>query len=155
MDTGAVFDVSASRDIPALPAAVWEVLRDTQHYAEWVAGTDAVTRTDGPAALGVTYDEINPIIGLWKATTRWDITEYEQGRRMVHCSADLPLARDFRVTMEIAAAGTGTRVTISMRAEESLGPIGWIFAKSMAPQVDRDNRKSLVNLENRWSTTAT
>jgi hypothetical protein len=74
---------------------------------------------------------------------------------MVHCSADLPLARDFRVTMEIAAAGTGTRVTISMRAEESLGPIGWIFAKSMAPQVDRDNRKSLVNLENRWSTTAT
>ena len=155
MDTGAVFDVSASRDIPALPAAVWEVLRDTQHYAEWVAGTDAVTRTDGPAALAVTYDEINPIIGPWKTTTRWEITEYDEGRQMVHSSADLPLTRDFRVTMEIAPAGTGTRVTMTMRAEESLGPIGWLFVRSMAPQVDRDNRKSLVNLENRWSTTAT
>ena len=57
--------------------------------------------------------------------------------------------------MEIAPAGTGTRVTMTMRAEESLGPIGWLFVRSMAPQVDRDNRKSLVNLENRLSTTAT
>ena len=104
MDTGAVFDVSASRDIPALPAAVWEVLRDTQHYAEWVAGTDAVTRTDGPADLAVTYAEINPIIGPWKATTRWDITECDEGRRMVHSCADLPLTRDFRVTMEMEAS---------------------------------------------------
>jgi len=150
-----VFDVSASRDIPASPAVVWEVLRDTQHYSEWVAGTDAVTRTDGPADLAVTYAEINPIIGPWKATTRWDITEYDEGRRMVHSCADLPLTRDFRVTMEIAPAGTGTRVTITMRAQESLGPIGWLFGRAMAPWVGRDNRTSLVKLENRLSTTAT
>ena len=150
-----MFDVGASRDIPASPAAVWEVLCDTQHYAEWVVGTDAVTRTDGPAALGVTYDEINPIIGPWKATTRWDITEFDEGRRMVHSSADLPLTRDFRVTMEIMAAGTGTRVTMTLRAEESLGPIGWLFGRGMARMVDRDNRTSLVNLENRLSLTAT
>ena len=150
-----MFDVSASRDIPASPAVVWEVLRDTQHYSEWVAGTDAVTRTDGPADLAVTYAEINPIIGPWKATTRWDITEYDEGRRMVHSCADLPLTRDFRVTMEIAPAGTGTRVTITMRAEESLGPIGWLFGRAMAPWVGRDNRTSLVKLENRLSTTAT
>jgi hypothetical protein len=149
-----VFDVSASRDIPAAPATVWEVLCDTQHYAEWVAGTAVVLRTDGPAALGVTYDEINPIIGPWNATTRWDITEFDKGRRMVHRCADLPLARDFRVTMEITAAGTGTRVTMTLHAEESLGPIGWLFGKAMAPKVGRDNQTSLVNLENRLSTTA-
>lgn len=149
-----VFDVSASRDIPAAPATVWEVLCDTQHYAEWVAGTAVVSRTDGPAALGVTYDEINPIIGPWNATTRWDITEFDKGRRMVHRCADLPLARDFRVTMEITAAGTGTRVTMTLHAEESLGPIGWLFGKAMAPKVGRDNQTSLVNLENRLSTTA-
>lgn len=151
----AVFDVSASRDIPASPARVWEALCDTDHYAEWVAGTDAVTRTDGSAALGGTYDEINPIIGPWKASTRWDITEFDEGHRMVHSCADLPLARDFRVTMEITAAGTGTRVTMSLRAEEALGPIGWLFGKAMAPMVARDNRTSLVNLENRLSTGAT
>ncbi len=149
-----MFDLSASRDIPASPARVWEALCDTDHYAEWVAGTDAVTRTDGPAALGGTYDEINPIIGPWKATTRWDITEFDEGRRMVHSCADLPLARDFRVIMEIAPAGTGTRVTMTLRADESLGPIGWPFGKAMAPMVARDNRTSLVNLENRLSTGA-
>ena len=150
-----MFEVSASRDIPASPAVVWEVLCDTQHYAEWVAGTDAVSRTDGPAALGVTYDEINPIIGPWKATSRWDITEYDEGRRMVHSCANLPLTRDFRVVMEITAAGTSTRVTMTLRAEESLGPIGWLFGKAMAPSVGRDNRTSLVNLEERLSATAT
>ncbi len=113
-----------------------------------------MTRTDGPAALGGTYDEINPIIGPWKATTRWDITEFDEGRRMVHSCADLPLARDFRVIMEIAPAGTGTRVTMTLRADESLGPIGWPFGKAMAPMVARDNRTSLVNLENRLSTGA-
>jgi carbon monoxide dehydrogenase subunit G len=150
-----VFEVSASRDIPASPATVWEMLRDTQHYAEWVAGTEAVSRTDGPAALGVTYEEINPIIGPWKATSRWDVTEYEEGRRMVHSSADLPLTRDFRVVMEVTEAGTRTRVTMTLRAEESLGPVGWLFGKAMAPLVGRDNRTSLVNLEKRLITTVT
>ena len=150
-----MFDVSASRDIPASPAVVWNVLCDTQHYAEWVAGTDAVSRTDGPAALGVTYDEINPVIGPWRATSQWRITEYDEGRRMVHSCTDLPLTRDFRVTMEITPAGTGTRVTMTLRAEESLGPIGWLFGRAMAPSVSRDNRRSLANLENRLSTIAT
>ena len=151
----AVFRVTASRDIPASPAAVWDVLCDTEHYAEWAVGTDAVSRTDGPAGLGVTYDEINPILGPWRSATRWDITEFDEGRRMVHSSADLPLARDFRVTMEVVASGTGTRVTLTLQADESLGPVGWLFAKAMAPLVGRDNRRSLVNLENRLSTTGT
>ena len=131
------------------------MLCDTQHYAEWVAGTEAVSRTDGPAALDVTYDEINPIIGPWKATSRWDITEYEEGRRMVHSCADLPLTRAFRVIMEVNAVGTGTRVTMTLLAEESLGPLGWLLGKAMAPSVGRDDRTSLVNLEKRLSTTAT
>ena len=150
-----MLEVSASRDIPASPAKVWEVLCDTQHYAEWVAGTDAVSRTDGPAALGVTYDEINPIIGPWKATTRWDVTEFDEGHRMVHSCADLPLSRDFRVIMEVMPAGTGTRVTITLRAEESLGPIGWLFGRAMVPKVGRDNQASLVNLKNRLNITST
>lgn len=144
-----MFGVTASRDIPAPPAEVWDVLCDTAHYADWVPGTDAVSRTDGRAALGVTYDEINPILGPWKQATRWDITTYDDGHRMVHTSADLPLSRTFRVTMEIAPAGTGTRVTITLEAEESLGPVGWLFGKAMAPLVARDNQRSLVNLENR------
>ena len=106
-----------------------------------------MSRTDGRAALGVTYHESNPIVGPWKATSRWDITEYEEGRRMVHSCADLPLSRAFRVIMEVTAVGAGTCVTMTLRAEESLGPLGWLFGKAMAPSVVRDNRTSLVNLE--------
>jgi hypothetical protein len=44
---------------------------------------------------------------------------------------------------------------MTLRAEESLGPVGWLFGKTMAPSVGRDNRTSLVNLEKRLSTAAT
>ena len=44
---------------------------------------------------------------------------------------------------------------MTLRADESLGPIGWLFGKAMTPLVARDNRTSLVNLENRLSTGAT
>ena len=56
-------EVSASGPVAAPAAEVWELLCDTSRYAEWVAGTDEVTRTDGPAREGSTYDEINPIVG--------------------------------------------------------------------------------------------
>ncbi|MBA2630459.1 MAG: SRPBCC family protein [Thermoleophilaceae bacterium] len=47
-------EVSASAVIAAPQERVWEVLGDTGRYAEWVAGTDEATRTDGPARPGST-----------------------------------------------------------------------------------------------------
>jgi len=41
-----------------------------------------------------------------------------------------------------------------MRASESMGYVGWLFGKAMAPQVGRDNARSLVNLENRMASSA-
>ena len=68
--------VSATASVSAPPDRVWELVCDTSRYAEWVAGTDAVTRTDGPAREGTTYDEVNPILGPWKARTRWTKAQY-------------------------------------------------------------------------------
>jgi carbon monoxide dehydrogenase subunit G len=144
-----MFGVSATREVSASADQVWAVLCDTERYAEWVPGTEAVTRTDGAAAAGVTYDEITPILGPWKARSRWRIAEFEEGRRMVHTSDDIPLARDFSVVMEVAPTGAGSRVTISLAATERFGPIGWLFARAMTPRVRKDNQQSLVNLETR------
>ncbi len=144
-----MFAVSATREIPAPPSQVWAVLCDTARYAEWVAGTDAVTRTDGPAEAGVTYEEVTPIVGPWKAHTRWRVTEFDAGRRMVHTSDDIPLARAFQVVMELAPTSAGARVTMSLRAEEQFGPVGWLFARAMTPQVRKDNERSLANLADR------
>ena len=86
---------------------MWELLCDTSRYAEWVEATAEVTRTDGPAAPGSTYDELNPILGPWKARTSWTVAEFEPGRRQLHTSTDLPLLRRCDVIMEHRARGRG------------------------------------------------
>ena len=139
--------VTATAVMPAPPAAVWELISDTTRYAEWVKNTDAVTRTDGPAAPGSTYDEVNPILGPWKARTCWTVSEYEAPRRQVHTSSDLPLVRRFDVVMELAPEGEGTRFTLTLRGEPALGPLGAAFGRLMQPKVARDNRRTLERLQ--------
>ena len=79
-----MMEVTGYAVIPAPPDRVWELVSDSSRYHEWVEGTDAVTRTDGPTKPGSTYDEVNPILGPWKAKTHWTVTEYVAPRRQVH-----------------------------------------------------------------------
>jgi carbon monoxide dehydrogenase subunit G len=138
-----MIEVSASTFVPAPPERVWALLSDTSRYAEWVAGTDEVTRTDGPALEGSTYDEVNPILGPWKARSRWRVTENEAPRRQVHMGEGLPLTREFAVIMEAEHEGDGTRVKITLRGTPGMGPIGAAFGTLMRGQVVRDNRRSV------------
>ena len=140
-----MLSVTASALAPAPPERVWELLCDTTRYAEWVEGTAEVTRTDGPAAPGSTYDELNPILGPWKARTSWRVEEFEPGRRQLHTSPDLPLLRRCDVIMEIAPEGEATRVTLTLRGETA-GLVGAAFGRVMKPLAARDNRKTVANL---------
>jgi hypothetical protein len=108
-----------------------------------VTGTDAVTRTDGPAREGSTYDEVNPILGPWKASTHWQVVEHQPPRRSRHTTGDIPLSSHFEVVMEVASEQDVSEVTMTLRGEPSLGPIGALFARFMQGQVDRDNRRSV------------
>src|SRR5918999_763692 len=136
-------EVTASAIVPVPPERVFELLSDTARYSEWVTGTDAVTRTDGPAAEGSTYDEVNPILGPWKANTHWRVVEHEPPRRTRHETGDIPLSSHFEVLMEVDPEGDASRVTMTLRGEPALGPIGAVFARLMKGQVDRDNRRSV------------
>jgi carbon monoxide dehydrogenase subunit G len=135
--------VTASAVVPAPPEDVFALLSDTERYPEWVTGTNAVTRTDGPATEGSTYDEINPILGPWKASTKWRVVEHEAPRRSVHRTGDIPLSRSFEVVMEVAPEGGASEVTFTLRGEPAYGPVGAVFARLMKGQVDRDNRSSV------------
>jgi uncharacterized protein YndB with AHSA1/START domain len=139
--------VTATALLAAPPERVWDLVSDTRHYAEWVEGTDAVTRTDGPAAPGSTYDEVNPILGPWKARTRWTVSEYDAPRRQVHTSSDLPLLRRMDIVMELEPQGDVTRFTLTLRGEPALGPLGAAFGRLMQPKVARDNRRTLAALQ--------
>jgi carbon monoxide dehydrogenase subunit G len=135
--------VTASAVVPASQERVFELLSDTARYSEWVTGTNAVTRTDGPAREGSTYDEVNPILGPWKASTTWRVVEHEPPRRSVHTTGDIPLSSRFDVVMEVAPEGDASEVTMTLRGEPALGPIGAVFARFMQGQVDRDNRRTV------------
>jgi carbon monoxide dehydrogenase subunit G len=139
-------EVSASGIVPAPPERVWELLCDTSRYANWVDGTEAVTRTDGPARQGSTYNEVNPVLGPWKAHSKWTVTEFDAPRRQVHSGTGLPLTSDFEVIFELAPEGDATGFTLTLRATPSLGPLGGAFAALMKGQIDRDNRRSVENL---------
>jgi carbon monoxide dehydrogenase subunit G len=138
-------EVSASGIVPAPPERVWELLCDTSRYAEWVDGTEAVTRTDGPARPGSTYDEVNPVLGPWKAKSRWTVTELDAPRRQVHSGTGLPLTNEFLVIFELAPEGDATGFSLTLRATPGMGPVGGAFSALMKGQIDRDNRKSVEN----------
>lgn len=140
-----MLSVTASKVVPVPPEAVWELVSDTTRYAEYIEGTDEVSRSDGPAADGVTYDEVNPILGPWKARTSWTVIEFEPPRRQRHRSSDLPLTSRMDVIMDVAPEGDGSRVTFALEGDTSLGPIGAAFGKLMRPQIEKDNRTSLDN----------
>jgi carbon monoxide dehydrogenase subunit G len=141
-----MIEVSAYAVVPAPPEKVWELVSDSSRYHEWVEGTEAVTRTDGPTRPGSTYDEVNPILGPWKAHTHWTVTEYEAPRRQVHRGTGLPLAAEFDVIFELVPEGDSTGFSQTLRGKPSMGPLGAAFAALMRGQVDRDNRKSVENL---------
>jgi carbon monoxide dehydrogenase subunit G len=136
-------EVTASAIVAAPPEDVFGLLSDTARYSEWVTGTDAVTRTDGPAREGSTYDEVNPVLGPWKAKTHWRVVEHEAPRRSRHETGDIPLSSHFQVVMEVDPEGDASRVTITLRGEPALGPLGAGFALLMQGQVERDNRRSV------------
>jgi carbon monoxide dehydrogenase subunit G len=136
-------EVTASAIVAASADDVFALLSDTARYSEWVTGTDAVTRTDGPAVEGSTYDEVNPVLGPWKAKTHWRVVEHEAPRRSRHETGDIPLSSHFQVVMEVAPEGDASRVTMTLRGEPALGPVGAVFARLMQGQVERDNRRSV------------
>jgi carbon monoxide dehydrogenase subunit G len=136
-------EVTASAIVSARPEDAFTLLSDTARYPEWVTGTDAVTRTDGPAREGSTYDEVNPVLGPWRAKTHWRVVEHEAPRRSVHSTGDIPLSSHFEVVMEVAPEGDASRVTLTLRGQPAFGPVGAVFARLMRGQVDRDNRRSV------------
>ena len=130
----------------APPARLWELLCDTSRNPEWVAATAAVTLTDGPARLGSTYDEINPIMGPWRARTRWTVIEFDPPTRQVHRSQDVPFASESLVILDVTPSGDGSKVTVTLRQRPSLGALGTSVLRLLKSQMSKDNERSVRKL---------
>jgi carbon monoxide dehydrogenase subunit G len=135
--------VIASGNIPAPPERVWEMVSDTSRYAEWVENTLQVVRTDGPARVGSTYDEITRLVGPWKTSTRWRITEFVPIRLQVHEGAGVITARQMAVIIELAPAGENTHLTLTIRTTPRFGAIGSAIGRAMNSTLTRAQQRSV------------
>lgn len=140
-------EVSASAPVAAPQAQVWDLLCDTTRYAEYVEATDEVTRTDGPAREGSTYDEINPIVGPWKGRSHWTVTQFDAPHRQVHVGEGIaPTVKELVLTLEVTPAGDDAcEVTFRLAGESALGPLGALMLTALKGQVERDNLKTVEN----------
>ena len=145
-ETSHAIEVTASVVVAVTPAETWELVSDTSRYAQWVAGTAAVIRTDGPARQGSTCDEMNPIMGPWRAKTQWTVIEFDAPRRQIHRSEDVPFASEFLVTIDVAPSGDGSEVTMTLRATPSLGALGASVLRLRKSQTRKDNERTVQRL---------
>lgn len=139
--------VTVSRVIPAPAEEIWRILDDTSRYAEWVEQTTEVTRNDGEAAVGATYDERNTVVGPIKGSSHWRVTERDPGRYSRHDGEGLPLVKNISIEFRTEPAGESTEVTSTLSYDNTLGPLGGLIAKLSHGQTVAAQEKSLANLE--------
>ena len=139
--------LTVSRVIPAPADQIWKVVDDTSRYAEWVPQTDEVTRNDGEAVVGATYDERNTVIGPIKGSSRWRVTERDPGRYSLHEGEGLPLLKNLSIEFRTEAAGESTEVVSTLRYDPTLGPLGALIDKVAQGQTRSAQEKALANLE--------
>jgi carbon monoxide dehydrogenase subunit G len=139
--------VTVSRVIPASQEEIWQVLDDTSRYAEWVPQTLEVTRNDGEAVVGATYEERNQVVGPIKGSSKWKVVERDKGRYSRHDGEGLPLVANVSIEFTTAAAGESTEVTSTLRYDTTLGPVGALIDKAAHGQTVAAQEKALANLE--------
>jgi hypothetical protein len=104
-------------EIPAPPPLVWSVMADVARWPEWTASvTRLVVLTPGPLRVGSLVRIHQPRLPpAW-----WRITELDPGAQFTWVS----VAPGLRVTAchAVEPAGSGSRVTLSIRYEGLFGP---------------------------------
>jgi carbon monoxide dehydrogenase subunit G len=139
--------ITVSRVIPASSEQIWQVLDDTSRYAEWVPQTLEVTRNDGEAVVGATYDERNEVFGPIKGNSRWRVVERDPGRYSLHEGEGLPLVSNISIEFRTEPAGESTEVTSTLRYDTTLGPVGGLIDKAAHGQTVSAQEEALANLE--------
>ena len=138
--------VVVSRVMPAAQEDIWKVLNDTRRYAEWVPQTLEVTHSDGEGVVGATYHERNQVFGPIKGDSRWRVVE-STPQHSLHEGEGLPLVKNISIQFDTKPAGDSTEVTLTLRYDNTLGPLGALIDKAAHGQTVAAQEKALENLE--------
>ena len=134
---------TVTRMIAAAPEQVFAVLADGWSYSNWVTGTSHMRAVS--ALWPQPGSKLHHAAGIWPAVTR-DETVAEQlseGSRLELVARGRPLG-EARVVIELAADGSGTRVT--MTETPISGPGKWLHNPITDGLLARRNIESLARL---------
>ncbi len=135
--------IVATASIQAPIEAVWKLSCDSSRYAEWVENTLKVIRSDGPARLGATYEELTRVSGPWKTETRWKVAEFDAPRRQVHDGEGVPTATGMAVIIELTPISEATTVlTLTIRYTPRFGPVGALLDRGVRGSLGRAQQRS-------------
>ncbi len=140
---GSVIQISNRRCIAAPPAAVWAVLADFDHLADWAAGVSHSSRlTAAPPGVGATRRVQAGAVTLVETITQWEperVLAYELG--------GLPpligLASN-RWVLTDSAPGTDVELTVAIEPRPKLSSIS--LARVVAHRVSAANKALLTSL---------
>jgi hypothetical protein len=125
------------------PEQVGDVLRNGWNYASWVVGASRMRAVDPswPAAGAVLHHSV----GVWPALIddSTSVLEEDLPRRLVLQARGWPLG-EATVTLELAADGDGTRLT--MHEVATKGPGSVLPQSVLDPLLDARNVESLRRL---------
>ena len=116
---------SASREIAATPAQVWEIASDAARWTDWFTTYDEFETIDDKT-LGI---DTRFRIREWRLTYEGVVNEWEPERRigMTHTTSSFSwMLTSYADQLEIEPTGEGCTVTFSGRF--SLNLLGWLIA---------------------------
>ena len=130
--------VSDTIEIAAPADLVWRVTTDVEQWPEWTPTVTSVRLLgDGPLRLGAAAAIKQPL----QPVSVWTVVEYEAGRRFVWVTHRTGLS--FRGTHDLAAAGHGTRSTLTVEATGLLALLLWPVLRSAMMKALRDENAGL------------
>ncbi len=138
--------VTAATSVPAPLERVWSFVRDMSRYADWVESTIHVVRADDEIALGASYEERTRLTGLWTATTRWTVTEFQPMRRVTFIAEGAPVVRSLELELTLEATDEGTEVASTYSYYMRYGLFGALLELVVRGNVVNDQRRSLRTL---------
>jgi uncharacterized protein YndB with AHSA1/START domain len=128
--------ITVERTMPAGPTAVWAVLADGWLYPLWVVGATHMRDVDDAwPAVGT---RLHHAVGVWPLQLQdtTEVLESDPERRLVLKARGWPVGTA-RVTLELAPAAGGTRVTMGEVADSGPAALlpGPVQALALRPRI--------------------
>lgn len=131
--------------IDRAPDVVFDYLADVSKHSEWSPKPYRVEGSSGPVKAGDTFTSIGTIPGDKNHRNEVTVTECSRPGRLVLDSMEK--GEHFLNTFELAAEGSGTRLTRTMDAPQPRFPLSVVFPLIMAAFIRPDVQKGLRNLK--------